>query len=179
MTEELSRFRRFAVAALALLCAGVLFRAQVAEALVIRGDDYLFRGDRVQALVRYNRALAIAPNFEVAADRFVFLSLQRQTAASLAAGLAVADRYLYGNPADTALLNDRALCYLHLHEYELAEHDFARAARASGLPGEYVFAGRAAEHAGQASEAAALWRQALRIRPHYAPAAIALREQRT
>lgn len=161
----------------ALLCAAALFRTQVADALVIRGDDYLYRGDRAQALVRYGRALAIAPDSEIAADRYVFLSLQRQAPASLAGAVTVASRYLGRHPHDAPLLNDRALCYLHMHRYESAERDFRSAARASHLPEEYVFAGWAAEHAGSRRDAAALWREALRIRPRYQPAALALREQ--
>lgn len=162
---------------MALLCAGVLFRSQVADALVIRGDDYLYRGGRVQALVRYNRALLVDPDSEVAADRYVFLSLQRQTSASLAAALAVASRYLHRHPHDAPLLRDRALCYLHLRKYEAAERDFADAARASGAPDAYVFAGWAAQHAGRQRDASVLWHQALRIRPQYRPAALALVEQ--
>lgn len=76
------------------------------------------------------------------------------------------------------MLNDRALCYLHMHLYDLAERDFRSAARASHSPEEYVFAGWAAEHAGSRHNAAALWREALRIRPRYQPAALALLEQR-
>lgn len=178
MTPEFSRGRRFAVAAVALICAVAVFRSQVADALVIRGDDYLYRGDRTQALVRYNRALAVAPDSEVAADRYVFLSLQRQTRASLGAALGVANRYLYRNPHDAPLLNDRALCYLHMREYGPAERDFERAARAAGSPEEYVFAGWAAEHAGRKRDAVALWHEALRIRPRYRSAVLALREPR-
>lgn len=178
MTHEFSRIRRFAVAAVALLFASILFRTQVADALVIRGDEYLYRGSRTQALVHYNRALAIAPGSEVAADRYVFLSLQRQTSASLALAVKVATRYLRDHPDDAPLLNDRALCYLHMRKYVPAERDFARAARASRRPDEYVFAGWAAQHADRGRDAAALWREALHIRPGYRPAVLALLEQR-
>lgn len=175
MTAEFSRVRRFAIAGAALLCAAILFRAQVADALVIRGDDYMFRGDHLQALERYRRALLIAPSSEVAADRYVLISLQRQTRASLQLAVGVATRYLERNPSDAAVLSDRALCYLHMRRFDAAERDFAQAARAGHSVNDYVFAGWAASHAGHERSALSLWRQALRIRPHYGPALIALR----
>lgn len=174
MMQEFSRGRRFAVAALALVCSALLFRAQIAEALVIRGDDYMYRGDPVHALERYGRALTIAPSSGVAADRYAFVSLQRRTHASIAAAIAVANRYLGDHPNDAALLTDRALCYLQLHRYMEAERDFERAARSSRAPSDYVFAGWAAQHAGHTRTAVALWREALRIRPGYRPADVAL-----
>lgn len=174
MKHEFSRIRRFAVAASALLCAGMLFRSQIAQALVIRGDGYMYRGENVRALERYRRALAIAPLSQTAADRYVFVSMQRPSAGSLHAALAAANAYLDARPNDAVLLADRALCYLHARRYASAERDFERAARASHAANDYVFAGWAAEHAGRRRSAIALWRAALRVQPHYRPAMFAL-----
>ena len=174
--RELSRPRRFAVALFTLFCAATLFRSNVASALMIRGDGYLYRGEQAQALQRYRRALLLSPALEVAADRFVFVSLERQTPQSLRQAIAVANRYLHRNPNDAAVLSDRALCYLHLHRYALAQRDFEQAATISGTPSTYVFAGWAAQHAGRQRRALELWRRALRLRPGYRPALIALSE---
>lgn len=178
MKNEFSRLRRFAVAVFALSCASVLFRTQVADALVIRGDEYMYRGDRIAALERYKRALTIAPGLEVAADRYVFVSLERQTPSSLRAAIAVADRYLRRHPSDAAVLSDRALCYLHLQRYGLAQQDFERAAKATHEANDYVFAGWAAARAGHLRQADGLWREALRVHPGYRPAMAALSERR-
>jgi tetratricopeptide (TPR) repeat protein len=148
MKAPFSRPRRFAVAIASLMLAGLIFRSQIAQALVIRGDDYVFRGDRFQALERYRRAMAIAPFSETAVDRYVFISMQLQTPQSIAAALQVANRYLEKHPNDTVVLADRALCYLHLRRYALASTDFQQAAAASHSARYALFArlARRAEH---------------------------------
>lgn len=177
MSRELSRVRRFAIAAVTLALACLLFRTQIAGALVIRGDDYMYRGDRVAALEHYRRALAFSPSLEVAADRFVFISLQRQTPAALRTAVSVADGFLAAHPGDASLLRDRALCYLHLHRYSSAQRDFEEAARATHAASDYVFAGWAARHAGRERFARVLWRRALDMQPRFRPALIALSER--
>lgn len=176
MTQQVPRARRFLVAFLAIACAGVLFRAQVADALVIRGDDYLYRGDPVDALERYRRALSLMPSLQVAADRYVFVSMEEHTAPALRRATDLAGSYLRSHPSDAVLLADRALCYLHLHRYVLAQRDFEKAAQVSRAPGNYVFAGWAALRAGRTPQAKALWRRALRLHAGYRPALIALME---
>jgi tetratricopeptide (TPR) repeat protein len=176
MSNPFSRSRRFAIAFVALALCAILFHNQIAEALVLRGDDYLYRGDTVSALERYNRALHIAPSSQVAADRFVFVSLQRNTRTSLRTAVQVATHYLSARPHDSVLLTDRALCYLHEKRYARAELDFERAARASETPDAYVFAGWAAEHMGRKNAARVLWEKALSVRRNYRPALIALAE---
>lgn len=131
MNAAFSRSRRFLIALVALICAGVLFRSQVADALVIRGDDYVYRGDRTQALERYRRAIVVAPFSGTAVDRYVFVSMQMQSAPAVASAIAVASRYLARHPEDIAVRTDRALCYLHAHRYAAASADFLAAARVS------------------------------------------------
>jgi tetratricopeptide (TPR) repeat protein len=172
MNAGFTRPRRFAVAIVSLICASVLFRSQIAQALVIRGDEYMFRGDRQAALERYRRALALDAHSEAAADRYVFITMQAHTHAAMARAIAVATRYLSERPQDAALRGDRALCYLYLHEYRRAESDFSKAARVSHDGRDYVFAGLAAEHAGDLSSAMAFRRAALRAEPRYAAAFI-------
>lgn len=176
MSAPFSRSRRFAIAFVALALSAILFRNQVAQALVVRGDDYLYRGDSAAALERYSRALHLAPLSQAAADRFIFVSLQRNTHLSLRAAVNVATRYLSARPNDPVVLADRALCHLHEKRYANAESDFERAARASHTPDAYVFAGWAAEHMGRNYAARVLWKKALSIRRDYRPARIALAE---
>jgi tetratricopeptide (TPR) repeat protein len=159
-----------------LLVSAVLFRPQVADALIVRGDDYLYRGDTGAALERYRRALAVWPLSETAADRYVFLEMQRNTADSLRSGVRVATRYLANRSSSSVILFDRALCYLHAKQYALAQRDFVRAANASRGAEALVFAGWAAHHRGDRMAARLLWTRALRMQPHYRPALVALAE---
>lgn len=179
MTREFSRPRRFAAALTALLCAAFLFREQIADALVIRGDEYLYRGKAVEALERYRRAMRVSPLSETATDRYVFVSMQLRDAAALNRAISAAGRYLAMHPNDPAVLSDRALCYLHLGKYALAQADFVDAARSAHTPNYYVFAGWAAQRRGRKSSARTLWRAALSIDPRYGPAVRALAEHRT
>ena len=64
-------WRRFAIAGVALVLAGGLFRGQLGTALVTRGDDAVRNGDRTGAVRYYTRALAIDPHSLRAADRLV------------------------------------------------------------------------------------------------------------
>lgn len=178
MTAEFSRARRFALAGVALALSALLFRSQIADALVIRGDDYLYRGDSVAALERYRRALSIEPRSQTAADRYVFVSMRVQTRASLDRAIAAATRYLSRRPSDATVLGDRALCYLHEKRYALAQADFERAARSARSPSAYVFAGWAAKRGGRDAAARALWIRALRVSPRYRPARVALTQDR-
>jgi tetratricopeptide (TPR) repeat protein len=176
VTGEFSRGRRFGIALTALLLAGLAFRPQIADALIVRGDDYVYRGDSVAALERYRRALAIWPASQTAADRYVFLNMQLNTARSLHDGIDVATRYLSHRPGDAPILSDRALCYLREKRYALAQADFERAAMAQPTAQSYAFAGWAAQRAGRHRAALWLWKLALRMQPHYRPALIALAE---
>jgi tetratricopeptide (TPR) repeat protein len=166
------------LAVCSLVCAAILFRPQLGDALIIRGDDYLYRGDSAQALERYRRALAIAPFSQAAVDRYIFVSIQRQTPGALSSAVEIATRYLSTFPDDETIRADRALCYLHLRRYVEAQLDFEHAAHTSNSATDYVFAGWAAKHAGQRRAAQRLWRQALTAQPHFGPARLALAELR-
>lgn len=177
MTQPFSRTRRFALVLAALTIAGAVFRPQFAQALIVRGDDYLYRGDAGSALIRYGRALELSPDSETAADRYVFVSMQQNTVRSLHAGVEEATAFLSRHPNNATLLSDRALCYLHERRYAWAQADFERSASRLNAQA-YVFAGWAALHAGRVHSARRLWERALFVHPHYRPAMIALAEQR-
>jgi tetratricopeptide (TPR) repeat protein len=132
--------RRVAVAVIALAIAALIFRPQIADALVARGDDLLYKNARDRALLHYARALAFDPASGTAADRYVFVSMERHTRASLGDALAVANAYLRSHPGDSSVLNDRALCYLVLRQYRNAARDFELAARSGGGGRDDLFA---------------------------------------
>lgn len=176
MNEQFSCPRRFTAALVALLLAGMLFRPQITDALIVRGDDYLYRGDPTRAIDRYRRAITIWPGSETAVDRYVFLELQQNTQPSLRDGEIAAAQFLSRHADDATILSDRALCFLHEKRYALAEADFEHAARVTHTAQNYVFAGWAAQHAGRTSAARAFWSRALAVQPRYRPALIALAE---
>jgi len=165
VSAPLSRMRRVAIAASALFVAACLFRTQVAQALVVRGDDYLYQANNGDALSRYARALAFDPRSDTAADRFVFISMEQHTAGSLERGIHAANDFLRREPNSALLLRDRALCYLIERRYRRAVRDFARAAALQHDAPDAVFAGWAALHAGDRRAARAFWREALAVDP--------------
>lgn len=129
MTNARMNVRRFATAAAALAISGALFRPQLSDALVVRGDELLFKNSRAQALARYARALAIDPDNGIAADRFAFVSLQSHTPEALAGAARTAQTYLRRHPRDAELLGDLALCMLAERNVAEARRDFERAAQ--------------------------------------------------
>lgn len=140
MSVPFDRVRRFTLCALALSVAGSLFRPQLADALVARGDELLYRNQPVAAEVHYARAVALDPDSGVAADRFVFTAMRQHTPAALARAFGAATAYLKRHPGDPAVLTDRALCDLIAKHYAAASRDFLRAARNAGYRRELLFA---------------------------------------
>jgi tetratricopeptide (TPR) repeat protein len=166
------------LAALGLAVSALLFRTQIADALIVRGDDMLIQNAYDAAGNRYLRALWLDRGSVVAIDRLVFVALQERTPGALRSAATLASGYLGTHRPEQTVLFDRALCYLKLRRYAWAYADFLRAARLSGDPQQYTFAGWAARRAGDAKLAAASWSYALHIRPGYRPAAVALSELR-
>ncbi len=169
---------RMFLAVLSLAIGLLLFHAQIADALVVRGDDMLVQNAYDDAAQRYSRALRFDPGSVVALDRLAFVALQKRRPEALRAATDRASEYLKSHAAEPTVLFDRALCYLKLKNYRPAYVDFARAALLTHDPQDYTFAGWAARRAGRLGRAIALWRQALRVRPDYRPAAAALSELR-
>ncbi|MBV8489399.1 MAG: hypothetical protein JO199_02625, partial [Candidatus Eremiobacteraeota bacterium] len=86
--------RRVALAAGSLLIAAVLFRPQIADALVVRGDEALYRAQPRQALAYYGRALWFDRGSATAVDRFAFLAASLHDAQDLRSAVAFASSYL-------------------------------------------------------------------------------------
>lgn len=174
MREALTPFRRCTAAAIALLASAALLRAPIADALVLRGDDLLYQNQRDAALDHYSRALALDPQSATAADRYVFVMMQRHTAQALADALSAANRFLAKHPMDAPVLADRAMCYLLRRKYSAARADFERAGTSARQPKYYVFAGWAALRSHDAASARRLWHAALAMDGRYQPALSAL-----
>ncbi|HEY8314822.1 MAG TPA: hypothetical protein VIG51_11740 [Candidatus Baltobacteraceae bacterium] len=175
----MTRARRFLVAALSLLLAATLFRAQLASSLVVRGDEFLYRNDISGAATYYRRAIRIDGDFADAADRLAFLAMQKRTQAALAAAVAATTVYLGQHGDDPRILADRAMCYQIEKRYRKAEPDFERAAWLLRDPRYFTFAGWAAARSGSRTRARKLWVAALRIDPRFLPARHALERRAT
>ncbi|BDE06390.1 hypothetical protein WPS_16660 [Vulcanimicrobium alpinum] len=120
--------RRAAVALVALVSAAFLFHAQVASALVTRGDDRLRTGDIDGAVGAYDRAMRLDPVSRTAADRLAFSLLMRHGDSDAARSYAIASAALQHAPRDANLLVDRALAAQRLRRWKSAARDFALAA---------------------------------------------------
>ena len=153
MSEPFDRRRRMILAGVTLIAAAFLFKGQVAQSLITRGDDDLYRGASAASLVHYSRAMFFEPASELATDRFIFSAMMRRTPESLRAGVAAATRFIRRRPNDTTVLADRALCYLAEREYVRARYDFAAAARSSRDPRRTRF-----RRLGRATKRRSSWR---------------------
>ncbi len=166
--------RRIAIAAIALMVAGGLFRGQLATAVITRGDDALRSGDRTAAVRYYSRALLLDPHSSRAADRLAFYLDMRHRPGDAQASIDVATTALAQVPDDASLLADRGLAEGHLGCWRAAERDFG-AAGASGRDARYDhLAGRVALRLGDVDGARRFFKTALLHDPAFRPARAAL-----
>jgi tetratricopeptide (TPR) repeat protein len=169
-----AKLRRICVAAAALAISAALFRPQLSDALVSRGDDALYRGRMDRALAFYERALAVDPQSSTAADRSMFLLIQRRRRDALNEAVRIG-RSIPPRARDVRIQADLGLCYLRLGSFAAAASAFAGAARIANDPAYFTFAGWSAYRAGRSAQARAMWTRALSLHPGFAPAVFAMR----
>ncbi len=166
--------RRVAVALVSLVSAAILFRSEIASALVTRGDDRLRAGDVDGAVRVYTRAAYIDARSVVASDRLAFYLLLRRRPGDALRAHDVATAALQIAPDNPALLADRAFAAQRLRRWRDAEDDFIAAAAAGRDPRYAHLASRMALLAGDRPSARRHLRYALWIDAAYAPARIVL-----
>jgi tetratricopeptide (TPR) repeat protein len=166
--------RRAAVVSVALLCAALLLHERVSQALVSRGDAFLYRGRLDTAQTFYERALLLTPRFPPAVDRELFTALQRGDPRALARAARIADEAEARVPVPERLHVNHALALEHLGRFTEAERDFARAGAAERSAILMTLAGWSARHAGRRADARRYWRTALAFDRRYAAARRAL-----
>lgn len=171
----LSRTRRIGLAGVALAVAFVLFRSQLAAAVVTRGDDALRSGDVANAIRFYDRATRLDPHSIVAADRLAFHLALGHDRAGARAAIAIAARALAAGGPDAGLFADRAFAELQLQRWHDAERDFARAGGLAHDARYEHFAARMALRASNPRAAREHERLALSDAPDFAPARALLR----
>lgn len=174
MTAELSSARRAALAGIGLAISFALLRPQLSAALVVRGDEMLYRGETAAALSFYRRALFFDRDETSAVDRVAFVTVMQHRRVPLESCMAVTSAYLRRHQ-DATIVMDRALCELLLKYNAAAERDFAHVASMRRDARAFVFAGFAALHRRDRAQARHYWEEALDISPEYLPAVRALR----
>jgi tetratricopeptide (TPR) repeat protein len=169
--------RRIGVAAFAVVLGLTIMRAQLATALTVRGDTFLYRGNAMLARTFYERALWIDRDCELAAKRLAFVTLSRPSETTLGRVVEVLDEQLARDPTATELRIERAFCLEHLRRYDRAGDDFLTVASRTRSAKYYLLAGWEKWRSGEHNDAHRYWRAALRIDPGYTPARMALREE--
>jgi len=176
--RDISLTRRFGIALCTLLVAAIAFHAQVASALVTRGDDAMRAGNQTLAIAFYRRAVTLDPAAQTPADRLAFNLLLRHTPDDAQSAIDIASGALRRHPDDVPLLVDRALGEQRLGHWKTAENDFARAGKIAKDPRYEHFAGRIALKRGHRAAAFRHFQAAVADDPRFAPARVALQSMR-
>jgi tetratricopeptide (TPR) repeat protein len=166
------------LAVLAVGIAAAIVRPQLADALVVRGDEYLYRSQPSRALAYYARAMTIDADDGAAADRFAFVAMMLHEGSALDEAVRETSAYLSRHPDDAVVRMDRAMAFRAAGASQAALADFSLAGARTGDPVALTFAGYAAERLGERGLARRLWRSASAVRPGFAPAVRALERYR-
>jgi tetratricopeptide (TPR) repeat protein len=167
--------RRFVLALTGVLVGGYLLRPQVSEALVIRGDERLYRGSAADAMIYYRRAIEADPLDGAAVDRLLFGAISLRDRRIVRDAIQPASAYLRRRPNDDVVRMDRAMAFRLLGDWGRAADDFQRAGLRERDATALTFAGYAALAMHQKARALALWRSALSVDSRFVAARHALR----
>jgi tetratricopeptide (TPR) repeat protein len=166
--------RRTALALLGIAAAACILRPQISDALVVRGDEFLYRADPRRALDYYRRALAVDADDGAAADRFAFVAAMIRDPRADAEALRETSVYLQRHPDDAVVRMDRAMAYRAAGISGAALADFSLVGALTGDPRAFTFAGYAAVRRGDARLARRMWHAALALQPRFVAAKHAL-----
>ncbi len=172
--KAIPRTRRFACALTALGVAALLLHAQLADALVTRGDDAFRAGDHEGAINAYERARLLDPWSSVAADRLAFQLALRHDVVAARRAVRIATAGLGGGPS-VPLYADRAFAELELRDLVDAERDFGAAGLLGRDPRYDHLAARTALQRGDRRAAIRFARHATSLDPKFQPARALLR----
>jgi hypothetical protein len=172
-----SPLRRTLLALTGVAISALLLRSQVADALVVRGDEFLYRAQPSRALGYYARALMVDSDDGAAADRFAFVAMIVRDRRAITETLRETTVYLQRHPEDSVVRMDRAMAYRVAGVARGAMEDFALVGARTGDPRALTFAGYAADSLGRRTLARRFWRAAIGAQPGF-PSAIRALESR-
>jgi tetratricopeptide (TPR) repeat protein len=170
--------RRTALALVGIAIAACILRPQISDALVVRGDEFLYRAEPGRALEYYRRAFLVDDDDAAAVDRFAFVASMRHDPRANAEALRETSAYLGRHPGDATVRMDRAMAYRAAGLMRGALADFSLVGAWTGDPRAYTFAGYAALRSGNTPLARRLWRAALTLQPGFVAAKRALDRNR-
>ena len=158
-------WRRFALASTGLAISAALLRGQLADALVTRGDEFLYRARPTEALKYYVRALTVDSTDAIAIDRLLFVSQLVRSREGTESGIRLATHYLRAHPEDDVLRMDRAMALRADGRHADALADFERVGKSVRDGRALTFAGFEADALGWRKDAVSLWRAAEKQAP--------------
>ena len=167
--------RRLALALTGVFVSGYLLRPQISEALVMRGDERLYRGSTNEALIYYRRAIDADPLNGSAVDRFVFAAVSLRKRSVVREAIDISSRYLRRRSGDDTVRMDRAMAFRLVGDWRRAADDFERVGVRERDATALTFAGYAALTLREQRRAVALWHIALTVDRNFRAARHALR----
>jgi len=166
--------RRLLIPLIAIPIAGVLFHAQLADGLVIRGDGEFQAGKAASAEKFYQRARWFDHDSMVAAERITTLGIMIRDATYIHEAMLVADDELSHQPGDTVVRQNRAILEQKLGQRERAYADWRLVALQTTNPVVVEYAARDAERHHQFDLARRFYQRTLQLSPDRASARTAL-----
>lgn len=175
MKQSIQTSRRAILASTGIFAGALLMHAQLADALIVRGDQLSVAGNRSHAAAMYRRALLLDPGNPTAVDRTVFEAILSHRRVALREAVSTANAYLERNPGDDAIRNDEALALQVEGRFAEAEAEFERVGHDRHDAQAMTFAGLDALHRGDRRSARRLFGGAVRFDSKFLPALRRLR----